>query len=97
MAVDLLAAAPLISATTLAHSIGMSIKSATEMLDAFVRDEIVVEVTHRSARRLFGLAGMAPVRNVTAPPRRPMPGRGRGRPSTKDEIEMEPIPSPALR
>jgi hypothetical protein len=40
----------------------------------------VVEVTHRSARRLFGLAGMAPVRDVTAPPRRPEPGRGRGRP-----------------
>ncbi len=92
VAVDLMAAAPLISATTLARSLGMSIKSATGMLDAFVQDEIVVEVSHRSARRLFGLAGMAPVRNVTAPPRRPVPGRGRGRQSLKDEIEVEPTP-----
>jgi len=80
LAVDVLAATPLLSATTLARATAMSIKSATELLDGFVAEAIVVEVTHRSARRLFGLSGMAPVRDVTAPPRRPEPGRGRGRP-----------------
>ncbi|MBW4093750.1 MAG: hypothetical protein HIU82_22050, partial [Proteobacteria bacterium] len=34
----------------------------------------------RTRRRLFGLAGLAPLRAAVAPPRRPEPGRGRGRP-----------------
>jgi hypothetical protein len=81
LAIDVLAAAPLLSATTLARATGLSIKSATVMLCGLVADEVAVEVTHRSARRLFGLAGMAPIRDVTIPPRRPEPGRARGRPS----------------
>ena len=95
IAVDVLAATPLISATTLAGAIGMSIKCATGLLDDFVGAEIAVEVTHRSARRLFGLAGLAPVREATAPPRRPMPGRGRGRPRHEAPVEEEPV-LPAL-
>ena len=80
LAIDVLAAAPLLSATTLAGALGMSIKSATALLDRFVGDGIAIEVTHRSARRLFGLPGMAGVGEVTTTPRRPMQGRGRGRP-----------------
>ena len=91
IAVDVLAATPLISATTLAGAIGMSIKCATGLLDDFVGAGIAVEVTHRSARRLFGLAGLAPVREATAPPRRPMPGRGRGRPRHETPVEEEPV------
>jgi biotin operon repressor len=79
-AVDLLAAVPLISATTLARALGISIKSALAILDALRRDGIAVEVTGRAARRLFGLAGLAPLAAVVAPPRRPEPGRGPGRP-----------------
>ena len=79
-AIDVLAAAPLLSATTLASILGMSIKSAIALLDDFVGRGVVVEVTHRSARRLFGLPGMKAVRDVTTAPRRPVPGRGRGRP-----------------
>ena len=90
LAVDVLAAAPLLSATTLAGAVGMSVKSATDMLDQFVAESIAVEVTHRSARRLFGLAGMTPVRDATTGPRRPMPGRGRGRPPLASF--QEPIP-----
>ena len=90
IAVDVLAATPLISATTLASAIGMSIKCATGLLDDFVTAEIAVEVTHRSARRLFGLAGMTPVREATAAPRRPMPGRGRGRPRLEQPLEEGP-------
>jgi hypothetical protein len=83
LAVDVMAATPLISATTLAGAIGMSIKCTTDLLDRFVVSEIAVEVTHRSARRLFGLAEMAPVRAATTAPRRPIPGRGRGGPGPK--------------
>jgi len=47
--------------------------------DSFAEGGIVVEMTRRSKRRLFGLAGLAPLRDGVAPPRRPQPGRGRGR------------------
>ncbi len=93
LAIDVLAAAPLLSATTLARAAGMSIKSATVLLDGFVAEEIAVEVTHRSARRLFGLRGMAPVRDTTTGPRRPEPGRGRGRPPLSVETEIVETPS----
>ena len=73
LAVDVLAATPLISATTLARAIGMSVKCATELLDRFVAADVAVEVTHRSARRLFGLKGLAPLRAVVQPPGRPDP------------------------
>jgi hypothetical protein len=55
-------------------------------------------VTHRSKRRLFGLAGLAPLREAIAPPRRPIPGRGRGRPPliTIDEPVPPPLPEPPL-
>ena len=94
LAVDVMAATPLISATTLAGSIGMSIKSATELLDRFVAAHIAVEVTHRSARRLFGLVGMAPVREATMAPQRPVPGRGRGRPRHEALAEEPVLPAP---
>ena len=96
LAVDVMAATPLISATTLAKAIGMSIKCTTELLDRFVGREIAVEVTHRSARRLFGLAAMAPVRDATTAPRRPMPGRGRGRPRSDDLPEEVVVPAAPL-
>jgi hypothetical protein len=95
LAVDVLAAAPLVSATTLARAIGMSIKCASELLDRLVAAGIAVEVTHRSARRLFGLAGVAPVRAVTTAPRRPVPGRGRGRPRTLADEIAEDLAPPA--
>ncbi|MFZ6765246.1 hypothetical protein [Pseudoroseomonas sp. WGS1072] len=81
-AVDLLAAVPLVSATTLAAALGLSVKAACAILDDLVRRGVAVEVTHRHSRRLFGLAGLAPLRKAAAPPRRPLPGRGRGRPRT---------------
>jgi hypothetical protein len=100
MAIDVLAAAPLLSATTLAKAIGMSIRSATDLLDEFVRDGLVVEVTHRAKRRLFALRGLTPMRDEIAPPRRPLPGRPPGRPrlDRPEEEVLEPvaIQSPAL-
>jgi hypothetical protein len=46
---------------------------------------IVVEVTHRSKRRLYGLKHLAPLREAVAPPvRSALIGRGRGRPAAYD-------------
>jgi len=92
MAIDMLAAAPLISATSLATGLGMAAKNALELLTGLCADEIVIEVTHRSKRRLFGLAGLAPLRDEISPPRRPEPGRGRGRPPAI-RIDAEPLPA----
>ena len=96
LAVDVLAATPLVSATTLARTIGMSLKCATELLDRFVAAEVAVEVTHRSARRLFGLAGLAPLRDVVRPPYRPDPDRGPGRPRHEMTDEAAAVQVPAL-
>lgn len=97
--VDLLAAAPMLSATTLARIRGIAIKSAIRILDALAAAEIAIEVTHRSKRRLFGLHGLTPLRDIVRPPYRPHPDRGRGRP--RHEIEDEapetaPPPLPPL-
>ncbi len=94
-AIDLLAAAPLLSATTLAAGLGMAVNNAAALLDGFQADGVAVEVTHRSKRRLFGLAALAPLRDEVAPPRRPMPGRGPGRPPnlpTETEAALPPLP-----
>lgn len=89
-AIDLLAAAPLVSATSLAAGLDMAVKNAAALLDQFCAAGIAVEVTHRSRRRLFGLAGLAPLRDQVAPPRRPVPGRGRGRPPVMRTEEASP-------
>ncbi len=100
-AIDILAAAPLVSATSLATGLGMAVKNATLLLDQFYADGLVIEVTHRSKRRLFGLTGLAPLRDEVAPPRRSEPGRGRGRPPSVAEdaeilVQPSPLPEPPL-
>jgi hypothetical protein len=50
-AVDILAAAPLLSATSLGQALGMATKNATRLLEGFVVLGIAGEVTHRSKRR----------------------------------------------
>ncbi|HTH99816.1 MAG TPA: hypothetical protein VL752_02620 [Acidisoma sp.] len=98
-AVDVLGAAPVLSATTLARVLGIALKNAIRILDTLVAAEIAVEVTHRSKRRLFALAGLAPLREVVRPPYRPEPGRGPGRQRYEiehDAPEMAPSPLPPL-
>jgi hypothetical protein len=97
-AVDLLAAAPLVSASSLAAGLGMAVKNATLLLDDFCAAGIAIEVTHRAKRRLFGLTGLAPLRDVVRPPYRPEPGRGRGRPplEAEDAITLPALPSDPL-
>ncbi|WP_287786380.1 hypothetical protein [Acidiphilium sp.] len=97
--VDLLAAAPVLSATTLARILGIAVKNAIRILDELVAAEIAIEVTHRSKRRLFGLKGLAPLREVVRPPYRPDPNRGPGRPRQPSEAEaadIAPLPLPPL-
>ena len=97
-AVDLLAAVPLLSATSLAGTLGIAVKTAIRLLDELVAAGIAVEVTQRAKRRLFGLAGMVPLRDVVRPPYRPEPGRGRGRPPIRHVAEdvVEPAKLPPL-
>ena len=92
-AIDILAAAPLVSATSLAAGLGMAVKNAALLLEEFSAEGIAIEVTHRSRRRIFGLVGLAPLRDGVAPPRRPLPGRGRGRPPLIP-AEPEVVPTP---
>jgi hypothetical protein len=98
-AIDLLAAAPLLSATSLAAALGIAVKNAARLLEEFHRDGIAIEVTHRSKRRLFALANLAPMRDSIASPKRPDPARRRGRPPLVRDIEAEkeivppPLPS----
>ncbi len=98
-AVDVLAAAPVLSATTLARVLGIAVKNAIRILDTLVSAEVAIEVTHRSKRRLFALSGLVPIRDAVRPPYRAEPGRGRGRP--RHEIEQAvtdtaPFPLPPL-
>ena len=72
-AVDVLAAAPVLSATTLASILGIAVKNAIRILDELRDADIAIEVTHRSKRRLFGLEGLAPLRDAVRPPYRPDP------------------------
>jgi hypothetical protein len=94
-AVDLLAAAPLLSATTLARILGIALKNAIRILDELLAAGTAIEVTHRAKRRLFGLQGLTPLQQVVHPPYRPDPDRGPGR--ARHEIEEdvpEAAPSP---
>ena len=100
-ALTIIATHTLISATSLAARLDMSVKSALAILDRLVEDGIIIEITHRAARRLFGLRGLAPLREEITPPRRPMPGRGRGRPTGAPEVasvdEPSSFPIPATK
>jgi hypothetical protein len=99
-AVDIMAASPIVSATSLAATLGMAVKNAGALLDAFVERGIAMEVTHRAKRRLYGLKHLAPLREEVAPPRRPTPGRQRGRPArgasdpviAKEDLEARATP-----
>lgn len=103
-AIDLIAAFPLLSATRLAGLLGVSVKSAYLLLERFLAEGLITEVTHRTTRRLFALRGFEPLREVVRPPKRPVAGRKRGRPRRDDgglstdlaeeRKNAQPIPAP---
>lgn len=70
-AVDLLAAATVPSATTLARMLGVVLNSAIRILDELLATGITIEVTHRPKRRRFGLRGLTPLRRAGQPPSGP--------------------------
>lgn len=91
-AIDVIAAHPVISATTLAMRLSMSIKAACQLLERFLEKELIVEVTHRSARRLFALQDMAPLRETVQPRANMVAGRKRGRPrasAIEEDVNFE--------
>jgi hypothetical protein len=65
------------------------------LLDRFTVGDVAVEVTHLSARRLFGLKGLAPLRAVVQPTVHPDPNRepGRTRHETVEDITAAELPS----
>jgi hypothetical protein len=100
-AVDILAAGPIVSATSLAATLAIAAKNAARILESFTVLGIAVEVTYRSKRRLYGLRHLAPLREVAAPPPRVAAvGRGRGRPGGRQgdraDAELEPITPAAI-
>jgi len=100
-AVDMLAAVPVASATTLAAALGIAPKNAARLLKNFTTLGIAVEVTHRAKRRLYGLQNLAPLREAAAPPRRASrTGRGHGRPrdqATLRSADPEPVAAAPLQ
>ena len=90
-AIDIMAASPVVSASSLASGLGMAVKNAAALLDGFRAEGIAIEVSHRSKRRLYGLTALAPLRDEVVPPRRPEPGRGRGRPPLLIENAEPPV------
>lgn len=77
--VDLLAATPVLSATSLASGLGIAIKNAIRLLNELCAEGIAIEVTHRLRRRLFGLNGLAPLHEAAVPPRSTIPEWRNGR------------------
>ena len=91
LAADLLAASPVLSASSLASLLGIAIKNASQILEELVTAGVAVELSHREKRRLYALQGMTPLRDAAAPPKRPLPGRSRGRPR---HLTPSPLPAP---
>lgn len=89
LAIDIIAAHPVISATTLAAKLSVSIQAACVLLERFVERGLVVDVTRRSARRLFALKDFAPLRECVRKPRKAMPGRKRGRPCASEIMDPQ--------
>jgi hypothetical protein len=97
-AVDVLAAAPVVSAPMLAAALGIAAKNAGRLLESFTILGIAVEVTHRSKRRLYGLKHLAPLREATQAARRGLvTARGRGRPRSGGAAPAEVIPPVSQR
>ncbi|MFT8676268.1 MAG: hypothetical protein ABF491_14155 [Acetobacter sp.] len=88
---------PIRSTTSLAARLSTSIKAARLLLERFLERGLIVEVTHRSARRLFALRDMEPLHEVVQPRQKTTPGRKRGRPRATDMLELPPVGDSSVR
>ncbi|MFT9198964.1 hypothetical protein [Gluconobacter oxydans] len=89
MAIDVIAAHPVISATSLAQRLSISVQAVCVLLDRFLERDLIVDVTHRATRRLFALKDHAPLREGVQKPRKPVPGRKPGRPRVSDIVVQD--------
>ncbi|WP_234731777.1 hypothetical protein [Acidocella facilis] len=87
--VDLLAAAPLLSSSTASRALSIAPKNAIRILAELQAEGAAVEVSHREKRKLYALPGMSPMKDALTAPKRPEPGRGRGRPQVKRDVEED--------
>ncbi|MBO1329532.1 hypothetical protein J2D75_13775, partial [Acetobacter suratthaniensis] len=87
LAIDIIAAHPVISASTLAARLSVSVQAACVLLERFGERGLVVDVTRRSARRLFALKDLAPLRDTVQPRAQVMSGRRRGRPRASADTD----------
>lgn len=87
LAIDIIAAHPVISATTLAARLSVSVQATCVLLERFVKRGLVVDVTRRSVRRLFALKDLVPLREAVGLRGKPVAGRKRGRPRLGEESD----------
>lgn len=78
-----------ISATTLAAKLSVSIQAACVLLERFLDRGLVIDVAHRAARRLFALNDLVPLREAVRMPKKPAPGRKWGRPRLGEEADPD--------
>jgi len=78
LAIDAIAAYPVIFATTLAAKLSMSVQAAYVLLEWFVERGLIVNVTRRSTRGLLALKDFTPLRESVWKLRKPLPGHKRG-------------------
>ncbi|MFT8953726.1 MAG: hypothetical protein ABF979_15830 [Gluconobacter sp.] len=87
LAIDIIAAHPVISATTLAARLSVSVQATCVLLERFVERGLVFDVTRRSARRLFALKDLVPLREAIGVRGKPVAGRKRGRPRLGEDAD----------
>lgn len=93
-ALDALAAAAAISPGGLAKVLNMSLFGASKCLRKLQDLGLACEISGRKSHRLYAMTDLAPVRDEISTPKRPIPGRKRGRP-TKGALSAPPLPMTA--
>ncbi|WP_291366648.1 winged helix-turn-helix domain-containing protein [Acetobacter sp. UBA5411] len=93
LVVDLLMLHPMASATAIAQRTGLSINATLQILERLEREGIVVEITNRSARRLFAMRAFEGVRDCIRPPQRRSRGKTTDGPRESASPTSSSVPS----
>lgn len=70
LVVDLLMLHPIASATAVSQRTGLSVNATLQILERLQGEGIVVEITNRSARRMFAMRAFEGIRDCIRPPQR---------------------------